>query len=171
MDEAQSAAKGLARVRDRLETMTRALALAGGALLAATIVITLVSVVGRYGFGMPVPGDYELVEITCAIGVFLFFPYTHAVNGNIAAEFFTATLSKRRQRILDTGNDIIFAAVGALLTWRLAHGLMDKIATGETSILIRIPLWWAYGFAVLSMALLTIVCLMRAVAGPAAEHR
>lgn len=151
--------------------MTRALALVGGALLIVTIIITLVSVIGRYGFGMPVPGDYELVEITCAIGVFLFFPYTHAVNGNITAEFFTANLSKRRQRILDAANDIVFMIVALLLTWRLAHGLMDKFATGETTILIRIPLWWAYCFAVLSMFLLAIVCLIRIFAGPAAEHR
>ena len=151
--------------------LTRALALAGGGLLVVAIVITLVSVIGRYGFGMPVPGDYELVETTCAVGVFLFFPYTHAVNGNIAAEFFTATLSKRRQRILDIGNDVVFMIVAMLLTWRLAHGLLDKFATGETTILIRIPLWWAYGFAVLSMFLLAIVCLMRVIAGPAAAHR
>ncbi|MGE5145270.1 MAG: TRAP transporter small permease [Candidatus Eiseniibacteriota bacterium] len=171
MDQAPSAATGIGRLRHRLERMTRALALAGGALLVAAIVITLVSVVGRYAFGLPVPGDYELVETTCAIGVFLFFPYTHAVGGNIAAEFFTAGLSKRRQRLLDVANDVVFMIVALALTWRLAGGLMDKLATGETTILIGIPLWWAYGFAVLSMFLLTVVCLMRVVAGPAAEHR
>lgn len=161
----------IARLNAILHVFTRALAFAGGLLLVIAIVITLVSVIGRYGFGKPVPGDYELIEITCAIGVFLFFPYTHAIGGNISAEFFTAGLSMRWQRILDTGNDVIFTAVAMLLTWRLAHGLMDKFTTGETSILIRIPLWWAFSIAVLSMFLLTIVCLMRVIAGPTAEQQ
>jgi TRAP-type C4-dicarboxylate transport system permease small subunit len=151
--------------------LTRVLALAGGAFLVAATVITLVSVIGRYGFGAPVQGDYELVEITCAVGVFLFFPYTHAVDGNITADFFTAGFSAQKRRILDSGNDVIFTLVAILLTWRLSAGLMEKFASGETTILIRIPLWWAYSVAVLSMVLLTIVCLMRVIAGIGARRR
>lgn len=163
--------KGVVVLNRSLQVFTHALALVGGALLVVAIVITVVSVVGRYGFGAPVPGDYELVEIVCAVGVFLFFPYTHSVNGNISAEFFTAALSERWQRVIDRGNDVVFTLVAMLLTWRLAHGLADKFAAGETTILIRLPLWWAYSVAVVSMFLLTIVCLMRVVAGPGAERQ
>lgn len=148
-----------------LAALTQGLALAGGVFLLVAIVITLVSVGGRYAFGAPVPGDYELVELTCAIGVFLFFPYTQSVSGNITAEFFTAGLSARKRRLLDIASDITFALVAMLLTWRLGEGLLEKFTTGETSILIRIPLWWAYGVAVASMLLLSVVCLARAVAG------
>jgi TRAP-type C4-dicarboxylate transport system permease small subunit len=148
-----------------LEAVTRWLALVGGVFLVVATVITLVSVIGRYAFGAPVPGDYELVEVTCAIGVFLFFPYTHAVGGNITAEFFTARLPERWRGILDTANDVIFTLVAAVLAWRLVVGLVEKFASGETTILIGIPLWWAYSVAVLSMFLLAIVCLMRVVAG------
>jgi TRAP-type C4-dicarboxylate transport system permease small subunit len=148
-----------------LQAVTRVLALTGGAFLVAAAALTVVSVIGRYGFGAPVPGDYELVEIACAVGVFLFFPYTQAVGGNITAEFFTARLPERGKRLLDVGNEVVFALVALLLTWRLAAGLMDKYASGETSILIGIPAWWAYGVAVVSMALLTLVCLMRIAAG------
>jgi len=143
--------------------LTRALALVGGGFLLVATAITLVSVIGRYGFGQPVPGDYELVEITCAVGVFLFFPYTHAVNGNITAEFFTAGLSKRSRLALEVGSDVVFTFVALVLTWRLSAGLLEKFATGETTILIGIPLWWAYSVAVPSMFLLAIVCLMRVV--------
>lgn len=151
--------------------LTRALALAGGVLLLVAVVITLVSVAGRYGFSQPVPGDYELVELICAIAVFLFFPYTHAVSGNISALFFTSGLPDRYQRLLDLTHDVLFALVAALLTWRLTVGLIDKFSSGEASILIRIPFWWAFSFAVLSMALLTMVCLWRIVAGIGALRR
>lgn len=148
-----------------LQAVTRALALTGGVFLVGAAALTMVSVIGRYGFGAPVPGDYELVEIACAVGVFLFFPYTHAVGGNITAEFFTARLSERGKRLLDVGNEAVFALVALLLTWRLTAGLLDKYESGETSILIGIPAWWAYAVAVASMALLTLVCLTRVAAG------
>jgi TRAP-type C4-dicarboxylate transport system permease small subunit len=154
-----------------MDILTRALAFAGGAFLLVATGITLVSVIGRYGFGAPVQGDYELVEITCAVGVFLFFPYTHAVDGNITADFFTAGLSAQKRRVLDSGNDVVFTLVAILLTWRLTAGLMEKFASGETTILIRIPLWWAYSVAVLSMFLLSTVCLMRVIAGVGALRR
>lgn len=154
-----------------LDALTRALALAGGALLIVAIGITVVSVAGRYLFSTPVPGDYELVELICGIGIFLFFPYTHAADGNIIAEFFTTGLSPRRRRALDVGNDIIFTLVAMLLTWRLGVGFLDKYSSGEATILIQIPLWWGYGVAVLSMFLLTIVCLMRVAVGLEALRR
>lgn len=144
-----------------VESVTRGLAIIGGGLLLVAIALTLVSVIGRYFFSQPLPGDYEIVEIVCAIGVFLFFPYTHATNNNITAEFFTSGLSEHAQRVLDAAHDVVFALVAALLTWRLSSGLADKFSNGETTILIGIPLWWAYSFAVLSMALLSAVCLWR----------
>ena len=151
--------------------VTRALALVGGVFLLLAIAITLMSVIGRYAFGMPVPGDYELIEITCAVGVFLFFPYTQAVNGNIAAEFFTSGLSERWRRILDIGNDGIFTLVAMLLTWRLAAGLVEKFDSGASTVLIGIPFWWAYSVAVLSMFLLVVACLIRVVTGLGALRR
>ncbi len=153
------------RIGRIVEIITRWLALIGGGLLLAAIVLTLVSVIGRYGFSHPLPGDYELVEIICAIGVFLFFPYTHATNSNITAEFFTSGLSERFKLGLDVAQDVIFSLVAALLTWRVGSGLADKFSNGETSILIGIPLWWAYSFAVLSMGLLSMVCLCRVAIG------
>jgi TRAP-type C4-dicarboxylate transport system permease small subunit len=154
-----------------LQAVTRGLALAGGAFLIAAAIITVVSVAGRYAFGAPVPGDYELVEIACAVGIFMFFPYTHAVGGNISADFFTTGLSERHRSLLDIANDVVFALVALLLTWRLAAGLAEKYASGETSILIGVPVWWSYVVAVASMALLAIVCVLRVVAGIGALRR
>ena len=148
-----------------LARLTRMLALIGGAFLLAAVAITLVSVIGRYGFSQPVPGDYELVEITCAVGTFLFFPYTQAMNGNITAEFFTAGLPRRWRRILDVASEIVFTAIATLLAWRLARGLADKFASGDSSMMIHIPLWWAYSVAVAAMTLLAVVCALRVVEG------
>jgi TRAP-type C4-dicarboxylate transport system permease small subunit len=141
--------------------LTQWLALAGGALMLASIAVTLLSVVGRYGFNAPVPGDYEIVELVCGVGIFLFFPYAHATGSNIVVEFFTLRVSRRRQRALDLVHEIVFAGVAALLAWRLSLGFAEKFLNGESTALVRIPFWWSYSFAVTSMTLLCIVCIAR----------
>jgi len=151
-------------INPAIEWLTRWLALIGGVLMLLAIAITLISVIGRYGFNAPLPGDYESVEMIAAVGIFLFFPHAHATNSNIVVKFFTAGMSARHQRILDIGHDVIFMLVAALLAWRLAIGFAEKFHTGESTMLVRIPYWWSYSFAVVSMALLSIVCIARLVA-------
>lgn len=148
-------------INPTIEWLTRWLAIVGGALMLVAIGITLVSVAGRYGFGAPVPGDYEIVEQICAVGTFLFFPYAHATGSNIVVEFFTLKMPARRRLALDLMHDVIFTCVAALLTWRLSIGLADKYITAANTALIRVPFWWSYSFAVASMALLCIVCVAR----------
>jgi TRAP-type C4-dicarboxylate transport system permease small subunit len=152
-------------INQTIERVTRWLALAGGSLMLLAIGLTLISVIGRYAFNAPLPGDYESIEIICAVGIFLFFPYTHATGSNIVVRFFTDRLPARSNWILDLGNDVIFTAVAALLAWRLSVGLADKFHSGESTMLVRIPYWWSYSFAVASMVLLCIVCIARLVAG------
>lgn len=164
-DSEEGIALGTTAAGYALRWLTRALALIGGVFLLAAVAITLVSVTGRYGFSSPVTGDYELVEITCAVGTFLFFPYTQAMNGNLTAEFFTSGLPWRWRRALDIIHDAIFASVAALLAWRLGIGLADKFRSGDASIMIHIPLWWAYCVAVAGMALLALVCVLRVIEG------
>ncbi len=67
--------------------------------------------------------------------------------------------------ILDLAHDVVFSAVAALLAWRLGIGLMQKFENGESTLLIRVPFWWSYSFAVVSMILLCVVCIARIVAG------
>jgi len=148
-----------------IERLTLWLALGGGALMLGAIAVTLISVAGRYGLNAPLPGDFELVEMIAALGIFFFFPYAHATNSNIVVRFFTDGMALRRKQILDLVHDVIFTAVAALIAWRLAIGLADKFHTGESTMLVRIPYWWSYGFAVASMILLCIVCIARLHAG------
>ena len=72
-----------------LERLARRLALAGGLLLVGVMGMTVVSVLGRYLFNAPVPGDYEITELAIGIAVFAFFPYCHSSNANIVVELFT----------------------------------------------------------------------------------
>ena len=154
-----------------LERLIRILALIGGVLLLVSIGLSVVSITGRYALSAPVPGDYELVEIICAVAVFLFFPFTHARGANLTAEFFTSGLPERWNRVLDIIHDFIFTLIAALLAWRLGHGLVDKFHNGDSSILLQFPFWIPYTFAVACLWLLCIISLWRVFAGIGALRR
>ncbi len=148
----------LARFAERV-TLLAGLVLTGMALLVVA------SVAGRYLFNAPIIGDYEIVETAGAVAVFLCLPYTHLTGSNIVAEFFTNALPDRLRDRMDTVHDLIFAAVAALFTWRLALGGMHQYETHGTTALLAIPVWMAYTVAVAAMALLCVVCIVRFVAG------
>ena len=142
-----------------LERLSLRVALAGGMLLVGVMAMTVISVFGRYVFNAPIPGDYEITELACAVAVFAFFPYCHTRNGNIVVEFFTERLRPRHKAALDTVHNGAFTIVSGLIAWRLFVGGMHKFVDGETTLFLAIPLHWAYFPALLGAVLLTVVCV------------
>lgn len=141
-----------------VEGVSRAAALAGGLLLIGVMAMTVISVIGRYAFNAPIPGDYEITELVCGVAVFAFFPYCHMRNANIVVEFFTAPLSARGKTMLDTAHNFAFTAVAALIAWRLLVGGLHKLADEETTLFLDIPIHWGYFPALVGAVLLTVVC-------------
>ena len=143
-----------------LERLARRLALAGGLLLVGVMGMTVVSVLGRYLFNAPVPGDYEITELAIGIAVFAFFPYCHSSNANIVVELFTGRMPTRFRAALDAMHSVTFAIVAGLITWRLFVGAMHKLNDGETTVFLGIPVHWAYFSSLLGAGLLTMVCVL-----------
>lgn len=143
-----------------LERLARAVALAGGLLLVGVMGMTVISVLGRYLFNAPVPGDYEITELAIGIAVFAFFPYCHIKNANIVVELFTGRMPPRFKAALDAVHNLIFAIVAGLITWRLFIGGMHKFDDGETTMFLGIPIHWAYFSALVGAGLLTVVCVL-----------
>ena len=143
-----------------LERLTRSVALAGGLLLVGVMGMTVVSVLGRYLFNAPVPGDYEITELAIGIAAFAFFPYCHISNANIVVELFTGRMPARWKAALDAVHNVTFAIVAGLIAWRLFIGGMHKFADGETTMFLGIPIHWAYFSALMGAGLLTVVCVL-----------
>jgi TRAP-type C4-dicarboxylate transport system permease small subunit len=133
-------------------------ALLGGAILFALTLLTVVSVVGRAALSAPIPGDFELVEVGMAVAIFAFLPYCQIVRGNVIVDLFTTRASPRTRASLDAAGNLIYTAIAALLTWRVALGGLEVRGYGETTMVLRVPVWWGYVPAVLCLAFLTLVC-------------
>ena len=77
--------------------LANTLAVCGATILLLLVFINVISILGRIIFGEPLVGDFELIEIACAVAIFLFLPLCQLKNGNIVVEAFTLGLSKSKK--------------------------------------------------------------------------
>jgi TRAP-type C4-dicarboxylate transport system permease small subunit len=146
---------GVGRALQRIAT---GVALLGGLVLFALTLLTVISVVGRAVFSAPIPGDFELVELGMAVAIFAFLPYCQMVRGNVIVDLFTSKASPRSKALLDGIGNLLYTAIAALLTWRVALGGLEIRSYRETTMVLQVPVWWGYVPAVAFLAFLTIVC-------------
>jgi TRAP-type C4-dicarboxylate transport system permease small subunit len=160
--------------------MARALAITGGVVLIALIVLTCLSVIGRILNGIghaefiennlafvvplfrafgPINGDYELVEAGIALAIFLFLPWCQLNRGHATVELFTAKFPSLVNRWLALLWEVVFAATILLITWRLYVGMTDKMRYGETTFLLQMPVWWPFAACSIAAVLASVISL------------
>lgn len=157
--------------------LARAMALLGGIVLSALILLVCLSVLGRSGntiahldvpwlsnlllaTGMgPVPGDFEIVEAGIAFSIFAFLPLCQLRGGHATVDVFTSLLPKRPNDLLRAFWEVALTIAILLITWRLGVGLVDKISTGETTLLLGFPKWWGYAASLVAAVCASIVAL------------
>ena len=148
-----------------LGRLCRASALAGGAVLLAMAGMTVFSVTGRSLAGTPVAGDFELVEVGTAIAVFLFLPLAQWRRSHATVDVLAGHFPAGVRRGVQVVSDLLLAGIGALLVWRMSLGGLEMAASGETTMVLAMPRWWAFPVIVPAAALLTAVALRTAVLG------
>jgi TRAP-type C4-dicarboxylate transport system permease small subunit len=166
-----------ARIGRGLETACRVLAYAGGVILAAIALLTVVSVIGRalIGFGLaPITGDFEMVEAGCAIAIFAFLPWCQLKRGHVTVDVFVDRLPDRAKAVLGLAGDLAIAIVSGLILWRFYLGFAEKYPYGseafrsffamgskpffpETTYELELPVWIPFGMALIGAALFFIV--------------
>lgn len=154
-----------AAARAVVERLAVWMALAGGLVLLALVVLTCVSIVGRAltGLGLaPIPGDYELVEIGIGFAVFAALPWCHLNRGHATVELLAPAFGPRLNRVLDALIDLAVLAAALLLTWRLALGMLDKKSYFETTFILGVEIWIGYALALAGAAVFCVVALWRA---------
>lgn len=150
-----------------IHALARGMALLGGAVLAALVVMTCVSILGRQvnsmlhwdmvqafapGFGAwalgagvgPIFGDYEITEMGMAFALFCFLPLCQLTVGHARVDVFTSFLGARANRVLRMVTEVALAFALILIAWRLQVATVARISTGQTTYLLEWPVWWAY---------------------------
>ncbi|WP_243613263.1 TRAP transporter small permease [Shimia aestuarii] len=173
-----------------VERVARFMAVIGGLVLSALVVLTCVSVLGRglntFGHsdflmamskGMadaliasgvgPINGDFEILEAGVAFAIFAFLPICQLYGSHATVDIFTNALPRKANKLLITFWEIILTVVIVLITVRLFAGLESKYAYGDTTFLLQFPIWWSYAlsfFAACVASLVGIYCALARVA-------
>jgi TRAP-type C4-dicarboxylate transport system permease small subunit len=142
-----------------LDVAARAFALFGGAVLTALTLLSLYSIGMRNLAGSPIMGDWELVQMGCAVAIAACFPMCQMRGAHIIVDFFTTRASRATTKRLDGVGALVLAAMMALLAWRTAIGAIDAHAHHETSMLMELPTWIGYALMVPSFALASVAAL------------
>ncbi|MEY8838879.1 TRAP transporter small permease [Cribrihabitans sp. XS_ASV171] len=165
--------------------LARTLAIIGGLVLSALIVLTCISIAGRLlngafhgsfmqglapGFSQwmldlgvgPVNGDFELVEAGVAFAIFCFLPLCQITAGHASVDILVNSFPKGVNRFLRMVIETVFALVLCLIAWRLFSGMLSKLEYGETTLLLEFPIWWAYALSFIGALAAAIVGLYMA---------
>jgi TRAP-type C4-dicarboxylate transport system permease small subunit len=146
-------------------------ALAGGLVFGALTVVVIASVLGRWLFAKAVPGDYELMQLGCAIAVAAFLPWCQMRGGHVIVDFFTAGAPPRLRGALDALGAALLAACSALVAWRMVAGARSLAEAGETTTVLALPIWIPVALMVPSFALLAVAGAYTAWRHARAWHR
>ncbi|MCB1405384.1 MAG: TRAP transporter small permease [Rhodobacteraceae bacterium] len=156
------------------------MALVGGAVLTALVLMICVSILGRTatsilhstwmqttmpdlaqtlidtGIG-PVFGDYEFLVAGLAFCVFAFLGWCQITGGHATVDVFTAGLSDRSRRILQMIIEIVFAAALVLIAVQLYEGMSALMRRRTTTFLLQYPVWWNYAVALVPAVITAII--------------
>lgn len=168
---AQTGGDMFARIETMIERLAKGTAIAGGLVMIAVVAMTCLSITGRaldiVGLG-PVPGDFELVEMGIGFAVFASLPWAQLARTHARVDLIKPALPPAANRVLDLGAELALLAFAAVVFWRLYGGLTDKMAYGETTFILQIPLYWGYLAAVVVMGITVatgVLCVLRALRG------
>jgi len=143
-----------------LARLARLLALAGGAVLLAAALLTVVSVLLRWLTGQPVRGDFELVSLAGGVAVLATLAHGSATRANILVDSFTQWLPARVTGAVDAVWSLLWAAVLLVIAERMAQGAWESWANNMRTIgLLALPFWWAIGIGAACFALAGLVAL------------
>lgn len=130
----------------------------GGVALIVVMAVSSLSVIMRAIPGLrSIPGDTEIMQIGCALAIFAFLPICQLRRANAFVDFFTAGLPQRARSFLDLLANLLFLVLTILIAVQLGRGTMEKFATRDSTMVLRIPESWPYALALALAWLLVAV--------------
>jgi len=146
MDEGGAGFLGLVKRADRaylraLRAVVLALASVSGLAILAMIAVTCADVVLR-AFGRPLTGAFDIVRVAGAVAIACALPYTTAVKGHVAIEYFFQKLNRPGRILVDTVCRLLVMGLFSVFTWQCVMYGNSLRRTGEVSLTLQIPMFW-----------------------------
>jgi TRAP-type transport system small permease protein len=153
-------------MRERLaERLYRSAALAGGVVLVAVMLLTVLDVALRHTLNAPLAGAYELTELAMAAIAFLGLAHAQHLGEHITIDLLYERLPPFGRRALDGLSRLVSSLVAGAVTWQLLGYLGRMQASGEVTGVLGLPVYPAVGLAGAGFGLFTLALLGDLLAG------
>lgn len=150
--------RGLELYEQALRCVVLGLAGFAGACLMVMVLITTADVILRQ-FNRPLTGAYDVVKIAAALTVAAALPYTTAIKGHVAIEFFFHKLGRRGRIVVDTLMRLGGMGLFALLGWGCIDYGNSLRQTGQVSTTVQLPIFWVPYVLAISCGLVVLIKL------------
>ena len=143
--------------RDLSERLLKLVALFGGIVLIAIMLLVTTAVLFRYVLNQPILGDQELVEIGMSLVVMSAMPFAALKGAHIRVDILDGPLGERGR----FWGDIFARSVSCFVLFLLIRKTWDKTwdahKYGDVTNMIELPVWIAYGSITIGMGLFALV--------------
>lgn len=135
------------RIQDAAVALLRGLvyvlAVLSGLSVLVLIAVTCADVLLRLPLiNRPFIGAYDIVRIAGAVALAAALPYTTAVKGHVAIEYFFHKLNRSSRIVVDSAMRLLSMALFAFLGWRsILYGL-ELRSTNQVSQTLKLPIFW-----------------------------
>lgn len=146
-----------------LRRLVLGLAFVAGAGTVSMMLVTCADIIAR-AFGHPLKGSYDLACLLSLITLSCALPYTTAVKGHVAVEYFFNKLPPTARLVVDSIMRVMVVGLfGLLCVQGVKYGLSLR-ASGEVWLTLGWPKYWAsfiVAFACAVSALVVVEHLVR----------
>ncbi|NBY04177.1 MAG: TRAP transporter small permease subunit [Betaproteobacteria bacterium] len=134
----------------------------GAGLALLTGFMTFASVCMRAMFQSPISGDVELTQMGIALAISMCLPWCQC---NAATSWWTFSPKKVQPslRFMDSVGCLALAVMYGFLAWRTSVGAVSVREAGETTMIISLPMWWAYASLAPGLALSALIALAQTI--------
>jgi TRAP-type C4-dicarboxylate transport system permease small subunit len=98
-----------------LDAIDRVVVLVSVVALAVMMMLTTISVIGRYFFSMPIPDDLVMSEFLMVVVVFLPFSAVQAAREHVFVTIFTDWMSNRAKVIMETVGVVVGCGIFSVI--------------------------------------------------------
>jgi TRAP-type C4-dicarboxylate transport system permease small subunit len=141
-----------------LRALVSLLGLIAGIGLMAMMLVTSADVVLRL-FRQSLKGSYDLVCIAAALTVAAALPYTTAIKGHVAIEYFFHRMGRRGRVVVDTLMRLTVVVLFCLLAWQNVRYGNSLKSSGTVSMTVQLPIFWVPYVLASSCVLIVLITL------------
>ena len=135
--------------------LVKGLAFIAGVNVLVMMGVTCMDVILRR-FGLPIKGAVDIVIVAACLTAVCALPYTTAVKGHVAVEFFFQQLPSCLKPVIDGIWRTAVLVLYLVMSWHSMVYGFDMLGRNRTTLTLHIPLFWilwlmSFSFAVVAL--------------------